>query len=117
MPVPLAYSACRVCVPIVSASRGVPVTATVRSHLTVTTIRSPKVNVKSGVLFSDSALTDGRVVRPPFTLWDTVFGIARGSVKAAAESLTASLIVPPFSVSALVATLIPSASTSDACTL
>ena len=117
MPVPLAYSACRVCEPIVSASRGVPATATERSHLTVTTIRSPKVNVESGVLFSDTELTDGRVVRPPFTLWASVFGTALGSVKAAGDPLTASLIVPPFSVSALVAMLIPSASTSDACTL
>ena len=41
VPVPLAYSACRVCAPTVSASRGVPVTVTGIWKPTSTEIVSP----------------------------------------------------------------------------
>ena len=105
--------------PIVSANRGEPVTATGRPNATFTSIDSPSwyVLALAGVLDIVTALTAGVVNVPPATLWPPLFVTALApSPKVASNVPPATLIVPPFSANALAPMLMPVESASPLAT-
>ena len=119
MPVPLAYAACFVAAPIVSASCGVPVTSTALVNVTVTSIRSPrsKVSPTAGDPTATPATLGGP--RAPSTLWAAAAAIAFAPSPKLAAVLPsrASAIPPPFNASALAPMPTPVESASAAITV
>ena len=98
---------------MLSATCGVPVTATPRLNVTRAVTRSPR----SYVVPSDGAVRLRPVTTgPPSTLWFASFAMAfvPSPSVAAVDELRPSLIAPLFSVSADAATLMPSGSQSPA---
>ena len=116
MPVPEAYDACRVTAPIVSASCGVPVTATSSLKTTCNLIVSPipYESPTPGRLTIEPPVTSGALPPcRPSTVWPEAAVIAWLPSPKAALAPALLRIAPPFSVSALAATPIPSPSRSD----
>ena len=105
-------------VPTPSASCGLPVTVTGIWKPTCTEIVSSAVYVLSAPasLAITTASTAGTVVAPS-TLWAAAFAIAFAPSPSAAFVPVPLRIVPPFSVSAPAATLIPPLSASVARTV
>ena len=107
--------------PSVNRSFGVPVTSTGSEKRTSTRIASPGRKVPPPPLplpESRTRVTDGaRVSEPPPSTTTSPFVIAWVPRPSAALLPAASAIVPPFSVSAEVPMLIPSASASAATTV
>ena len=113
------YAACRVREPIVSASCGAPVTATVRLNVTSTSIcsLSPYVLPPAGLLWIDTPLTDAAVNVPPATRRVPSLLIAWcARLSSASVVPPATSIVPPFSAKALAPMLNPSVSASACAT-
>ena len=113
------YVAWRVCVPIVSPSCGLPVTVTGILKATLAPIFSPApyVSPLTGVLVIAAPVTAGAVALLPVTLWVAAAAVAWLPKLRLALVPTVLRIVPPFSVSALAAIPIPSASESVDCTV